>query len=174
MKKILILSCICLCTVANAKNLVEINDPKIKFPAKAYKTVKPTEVGYIISFTNYHEPSQNDEYEIKPDKNGLYTDESMQLGKNRPEDFPETYPSINNIELVKMLKINTSDVVSKFKSIGKKQKYYCEMSGLMTAQFRVDYEGGDFFRFPSSQVYGEIYSATPVGLSKTKCERIRY
>ena len=171
MKKTLALSLICICSTVNAQNLVQIKNSKIEFPAEAYKTVKDTQIGYSISFYNYFESSDDQEYD-SPNKNGLYTNGMIDLGQHRPSDFPETYPTIDDVKLMKQLKLSDSEVVAKFKKVGKKQKYYCELTGKMNAQFEIHYEGGDLFRFPSSQVWAKIYSATPVGQPTVKCEKV--
>ena len=173
MRKILALSLACVSSIVSAQNLVQIKDPKIQFPAEAYKTVKNTQIGYSIQFYNYFE-SSDDQDSNSPNKHGLYTYGNIDLEKYRPSEFPKTYPSIDDVKLMKQLKLSDSEVVAKFKGIGKKQKYFCELTGKMNAQFEVHYEGGDLFRFPSSQVWAKIYSATPVGKPTIKCEKVNF
>lgn len=173
MKKLLFLVIGSICISANAANFVAMKSKDIQFPAEAYKTTKPTQVGYKFFFYNYFE-SSDDQEEATPDKNGLYTYANIDLGKKLPSgDFPKTFPSVDEEALKKMLKINTNEVVAKFKAVGKKQQYFCEMTGQMNAQFEVHYEGGNFFRFPSSQVWGKVYSATPIGKSELTCQKVK-
>lgn len=172
MKKLLALSLTCMCTAVSAQNLVKIKEIKYDAPAGvAYKTVKSTQVGYTISFYNFFEPSDDVDVDF-PDKNGLYTYAMIDMGKFRPSSFPGTYPSVNPNELIKMLKISDRNVVAKFKTFNKKKSYRCALVGKMNAQFKVYYEGNDFIRFPSSQVWGEVTSATPVGQPKLECEEL--
>lgn len=172
MKKVIALSILCLSTVANAEKLAKIKLPSdAEIEAEAYKTTKPTQISYVIHYSNYYDTTGNEEYEVTPDKNGLYSFGWIKLDSSLPKDFVLTNPSINDIALAKMLKINTNEVVAKFKKVSKKQRYSCEIKGKMLAQFRVDYEGGDYLRFPESQVHADIYSATPVGKPVTTCQK---
>lgn len=157
-----------ICFSANAQNLIRINNEDY---FDYYKTIKPTEVEYLILFFNFFEPSDDVE-EDTPNKNGLYTYAMIDLGQSRPSDFPLTLPSVDPDKLIQTLKININDVNAKFKGVKKNQHYTCQLSGKMRSQFEISYLGGDNYRFPASQVRSKIISATPVGLPKIKCEKM--
>lgn len=168
MKKLLVLGLALTCAVANAQYVLT-NDLKKDFPAESYKTKKPIQVGYTIIYSNTFEPDENTEIFPERDKNGLYVDSFIKLKTLPSKNFPETSPTVFD-DLGKILKINEKEIVQKFKAVSKKQPYSCVVTGQMNAQFTLDYDGRDQFRFPHS-VSSEIKSATPIGTPKVTCRK---
>lgn len=158
----------------NAQHVVfvPITNPEPIFPSEAYKTTMDTQVGYVFSFDIEDPSSPDEEHSATLEDNGLYLSERISIDKKiLPKDFPLTLPTVVEKSLLKKLKLDTTDVVSKLKKSNKNKYTSCIVRGQMMAQFELHYEGGDFFRFPHEQVWTKIYSARPLGVPKIECEK---
>lgn len=174
MKKLLNLTiAICLVSFSSlaTAEYVLLNDLEKDFPEESYKTAKLTQVKYHIRFSNYFYEDNNTEVYIDRNKDGLYIEDMIEL-KNLPsKSFPDTTAMVVEGDLISILKINQREVVSKFKSIAKKDDYECRMSGLMNAQFEVHYDGRNYIRFPYS-ISAKIKSAVPIGKTVLTCKKL--
>ncbi|NNH78850.1 hypothetical protein HLH17_14595 [Acinetobacter sp. ANC 5380] len=169
MKTVLVLGLVFACSFANA-NFIKQPSKADSFPdAESYKTAKPVQVKYVIQYSNTFEEDENTESYPERDKNGLYVDSYMELKALPSKRFPKTSPTIYS-DLPKILKINEKEIVQKFKGISRKTPYYCLVTGQMNAQFKLEYDGRDFFRFPDS-VSADVKSATPIGKPVITCQK---
>lgn len=155
-------------TAATANAQYVSTSKKVDLPTESYKTAKPMKVKYSIIYTNEFEPDSNAEYFPEPDKYGLYQFDYVVLNKKPSKSFPLDQVFVYT-DLIDMLKLNRAEIVKKVKSGPKGKAYSCTIQGEMNAQFNMEYDGRNFFRFVTS-VSGEVKSATPIGKSKVTCE----